>query len=293
MTRGDCAGLLAPSGYVTNEVLEASIAALQSFGLRVKVGDSCFCRHGYLSGADDVRARDFNSMTADDTIAGLFALRGGYGAARILPYIDWAAFARANKPFFGYSDATAIHLAIRRLRMCSYHTPMPATELRYGVDEFTRVSYEACLFGAVQSLRNPPGHVSSTLSGGACEGVLIGGNLSVMTASIGTKYALDARKAVLFIEEIGEEPYRVDRMLTQLAQAGIWDDCAGIILGTFTDCEASHPTCAAVLAEEFAKLGKPVMTGLTCGHCMPTLSLPFGRKIRLDADACEIKLLEG
>jgi len=297
LVKGDCVGLLAPSGFVTNEALEGAVTALKGFGLRVAVGESCFCRRGYLAGADDIRARDFNSMTADGGIEGLFALRGGYGAARILPHIDWAAFVRAGKPFFGYSDATAIHLAIRRAGMRSYHAPMPATELRHGVDAFTRASYETCLFGGAHSLCNPPGYALSAFSGGLCEGVLVGGNLSLLIASIGTPYALDARGTVVFIEEIDEEPYRVDRMLTQLAQAGVFTDCAGVILGAFTDCAAKYPgeslSCTTVLADRFAGLGKPVLSGLACGHCLPTLSLPLGANVRLDADKCEITIQEG
>ena len=297
LQRGDCAGLLAPSGFVTNDVLEASVAFLQGLGLRVKVGESCFCRLGYLAGADDVRARDFNRMTADEDVAGLFALRGGYGAARILPLIDWDVFREADKPFFGYSDSTAVHLAIQLLGLRSFHTPMPATELRRGADAFTLASYEACVFGGGYDLRNPPGHTMTALSGGVCEGVLTGGNLSMLAASLGTPFALDVRGAVLFLEEISEEPYRIDRMLTQLAQAGVFRDCAGVVLGAFTDCAANRPdaslNCAEVLADAFTGLGKPVLSGLACGHCLPTLSLPLGVKVRLDTNRMELTVLEG
>ena len=294
LKKGDRVGLCAPSGFVSQDALAGAISALAAFGLQVVVGESCRLQHGYLAGTDKVRAQDFNHFVADDGIAGIFAVRGGYGAQRILPLINWNAFKRKCKPFFGYSDATAIHLAIQRLGIMSYHTPMPATELRFGLDAFSRTSYEACLFGGTQGvLPNLTGHERVCISSGVCKGILAGGNLSLLASSLGTPYALDARGKVLFIEEVGEAPYRIDRMLTQLVLAGVFDACAGILLGAFTECYAQKDgrTVNNIIKDMFTGIGKPVLAGVACGHTLPTLSLPFGAMVRVDAHNREIVVL--
>jgi len=297
LVRGDCVGLCAPSGFVSHEVLDRAVQALEEFGLCVKVGESCFRQHGYLAGTDEVRAADFNRFAAADNIAGIFAVRGGYGAQRILPMLDWNAIRRGGKPFFGYSDATAIHTAIQqRCGLMSFHTPMPATELRFGLDAFSMASYESCLFGGeTRELCNPLGQDIVSMSNGVCEGLLTGGNLSVLAVSLGTPYTLDARGKVLFLEEVGEAPYRVDRMLTQLALAGVFADCAGVLLGAFTGCDAPVPQASLaleqVLEARFAGIGKPVLRGVACGHVLPSLSLPLGARVRMDAGVCRVDMV--
>ena len=296
LRKGDCVGLVAPSGFVRHGAVGASVQALVELGLRAAVGQSCFCKDGYLAGADEVRARDINAMIADRNIAGIMAIRGGYGAQRILTLIDWGLFAASRKPFFGYSDATAIHTAIQnRCGLMSYHTPMLATELRHGLDSFSLDAYKACLFGGLKCLCNPSDKPLETLAGGVSEGVLTGGNLAILASSMGTPYALDARGKVLFIEDINEEPYRIDRMLTQLALGGVFADCAGVLLGSFTNCEAHIPsdslTLRRVLSDHLKGLGKPIIVGLACGHGTPTLSLPLGAAVRLDAEKKEVSFV--
>ena len=302
LQKGDCVGLCAPSGAVSRDALIGAVQALEGFGLRVMVGESCLRRHGYLAGEDTVRAADVNRFAVDNDIKGIFAVRGGFGAQKILPLLDWEAIRCGGKPFVGYSDATAIHLAIQqRCGLVSYHAPMPATELRFGMDGFSRVSYERCLFEDMTGeICNPKGSRLAALSEGICEGVLTGGNLAILASSLGTPYALDARGKVLFIEEIGEAPYRVDRMLTQLALAGAFEGCVGVLLGRFTDCEAREADAVlkgfaldAVLAECFSGMGKPVVCGIACGHGLPSLSLPMGARLRVAAskNLCEIEVL--
>ena len=289
LCEGDCVGLFAASSGVPHGVLDAAVAALEAFGLRVAIGESCYAEAAYLAGADALRARDVNRMFADPAIAGLFALRGGYGAQRILPLLDWRMIRRHPKPLFGYSDVTALHTAIQRLcGFITYHTPMPATELCGGLDVYSRDWYEKCLFGgAFGRVENPRGQTLEMVCGGVCTGILTGGNLTLLASSLGTLYALDPRGKILLLEDVDEEPYRIDRMLTQLRLAGVFDECAGILLGAFTRCGEAE----RVLHDAFWRCGKPVLGGLVCGHCLPTMSLPLGALVRLRADKKEVVVM--
>ncbi len=299
---GDRVALVAPSGPVCPGDLAPAAAAVEALGLRPVVYPSCREQYGYLAGSDARRAADLQAAFADDSIRGILCVRGGYGAHRMLPLLDLGAIAKTPKVFCGYSDITALHIVFnQRCGFGTFHTPMPAQWSRRGLDAYTEGWLKKALFGDFAGpLQNPPGQPLTTLAGGRAQGILAGGNLSLAAAGVGTPYALIPDGRILFLEDIGEEPYRVDRMLTQLRGAGVLSRCAGIVLGAWTDCgpdPAQPPGAGLTLAQVFADLlgdlGIPVLAGLCCGHCMPTLSLPLGAAVTLDADGQTITVHKG
>ena len=233
-------------------------------------------------------------MPSDPSIDGIWCIRGGYGAHRLQPLLDTETIRKNPKWFGGYSDITALHLYLNQVcGMESYHCPMPSTE--YSPDEYSLNWLKKALFGGLSGVLNmPEGKNAATLVPGTAEGVLCGGNLSLLAASLGSPWEIDTRGKILFLEDIGEKTYRVDSMLTSLRNAGKFDDCAGIILGAWTDCPPEIPERTLLLPEIFQQLivpsGKPAIMDVACGHCLPTLSLAMGRMCRLDADNCMITL---
>lgn len=297
LEKGDMIGLVGASSSVPPEILEPSIWAMEKMGFRVVTGESCFKKHGFLAGDDSLRSADINKMFADDSIAGVFCIRGGYGSQRLLNKIDFELIREKPKFFCGYSDATALHIAINQIcDLITYHTPMPSTEIYKTLDDYTAYYYNSCVFGrTLRELMNPAGQEIKTLVKGSCEGELTGGNLSLLSSSLGTPYEIDTRGKILFIEEVEEEPYKIDRMLLQLKLAGKFSDCAGVILGAFTDCVPSRPDRSLSLTQIFEELvadeGKPAVYDLACGHCMPTMSLPLGARVALDAENRRVIIL--
>lgn len=302
---GDLVGLAAPSGSAKEaDQAERGAALLEGLGFRVRIAEGCRERYGYLAGADTRRASDLEGFFLDPEIRGIVCLKGGYGAPRILDLLDYSIPARNPKPFVGYSDITGLHLALHRYAgFPTFHGPM-AVSLLDGLDDFSRESWLLALGSRepLGILPMPAGteggvlHSPRTVRGGRAEGILMGGNLSLVAALTGTPYALDPRGKILFLEDIGEEPYRVDRMLTQLRLAGYFESCAGVVLGDWKDCGAKEPDRSLTLEQIFqdvaASSGKPILAGFPAGHCVPTLTFPLGVRARLDADAGTLEILE-
>jgi len=289
LTKGDKVALVAPSGSVYNNVrVDFAVEYLSQLGFEVAVGASCYARYGYLAGTDQMRADDLNQAFADPAIKGIFCFRGGYGAARILDLLDFDAI-RSNPKFFcGYSDITALHVAINQMAgLMTFHTPVVGEVGFADADAFTLNAMNKYIFcGDISGqICNPQGHERHfASSSGRARGMLIGGNLSVLASLVGTAYAPHFDGKILFIEEIGEKPYRVDRMLNQLRQAGTFERCAAVIFGDFTDCTADSPEKSLTIQEIITNLDikVPVLHNLRCGHCSPTLSLPMGAIAVLD-----------
>jgi len=214
-----------------------------------------------------------------------------------LEHVDFGAIAASGKPLYGYSDITALHLEMNRRGVVSWHTPMPGTEWYKGLDGFTRNSVYSALFGPMpEYLTNPAeGMVMEALLPGKAEGVVCGGNLSLVAATIGTFYEIDTRGKILFLEDIDESPYRIDRMLLQLRHSGKFKDCAGVVFGPFTDCEPkdADPSLSIdeIIRELVGDIKKPVITGFQCRHILPSACLPLGARVMLDADNAELKAL--
>lgn len=282
--------LLAPASAVPEEKLQPALDYVRSFGMEPVIYPSCYFsnRDGYLAATDARRAKDINDAFADPTIDGIWCIRGGYGGHRILPLLDVELIRKNPKWFGGYSDVTALHTFFNQ--SCgfeTYHCTMPSTEPN--PDEFTRNWLQKALFGELTGkLCDPEGQHPKTLVSGIAKGVLCGGNLSLLAASLGTSWEIDTKGKILFLEDIGEKTYRVDGMLTQLRNAGKFQDCAGIILGAWTDCPPEHPEKTLLLPEIFEQLivpaGKPAICNVACGHILPTMSLALGRTCTLDAE---------
>lgn len=291
--------LVCASSAVPTERLAPAAEAVVALGLTPVLYPSCYFsnRHGYFAASDAQRAADLQAAFADESIDGVLSIRGGYGAHRILPLLDLDAIARSPKYFSGYSDVTALHTAFNQVcGLVTYHTIMPSTEYYQKVDDYSMDYLKKALFGRLTGkLENPPGQSMETLVPGRTEGLLCGGNLSLLAASLGTPWEIDTRGKILFLEDIDEKTYRVDAMLTQLRNAGKFEDCAGVVLGAWTNCLPEFPEKTLELPEIFRELivpcGKPVLANVACGHVLPTMSLPLGEMVALDASAQTLEVL--
>ncbi|SDW20274.1 S66 peptidase family protein [Tepidimicrobium xylanilyticum] len=297
---GATLGVVAPASPTTKEKLELAYKKLKQLGFNVVMGESCYENYGYLAGSDELRARDLNNMFKNEKIHGIICLRGGYGTPRILDLLDYEMIRRNPKVFIGYSDITALHIAFNQLsNLITFHGPMAASDMVEGFGDFSRESLlNSILDGDFQpNIVNPTKDIK-TLNGGVAEGRIIGGNLSLIAATIGTPYEIDTRGKILLIEEIGEEPYSVDRMLTQLMLSKKLEEVAGIILGDFKDCDTKSSeydntlNLEQVIDDIIKPLNKPTITNLEAGHCEPVITIPLGIRARLDADKKELILLE-
>jgi len=295
---GDTIGLVAPGSPATEKKVDKACKKLKELGFNVELGKSCYSRYGYLAGRDELRAEDLNSMFRNTEVDGIICLRGGYGTIRILELLDYNLIRANPKVFVGYSDITAIHIAINQIsNLVTFHGPMAASDLAGDISKFSLESLFNLILGEEfdGSIKNPIEDLI-TIHGGVAEGQIIGGNLSLIASTIGTPYEIDTKGKILFIEEIGEEPYRIDRMLNQLKLSNKLQEAEGIILGNFSNCIPEDPdmslTLEEVIDDLIKPLNKPTIYNLQAGHCEPKITIPFGVKVRLDADRKEIVVLE-
>lgn len=288
---GDKVALIAPSGPLLEASrLKFAMRYLKDLGLIPVCGESCLARLGYLAGDDGLRARDINWAFEDAEIRGIFCIRGGYGAARILDAIDYEIIRRNPKFFSGYSDITALHIAInQKAGLMTFHTPMLCEAGFRRADAYTLANFNKYMFetGVNGDIFNPPGRIWEFLVDGRAEGMLCGGNLTVITSLLGTAYEIDTRGKIFFLEDVGEEPYKIDRMLNQIQMAGKFDKTLGIIFGDFSKCgpDAAAAESTFSIPEIILRLGlkMPILYGFACGHCTPTASLPLGAIAVLDS----------
>jgi len=280
---GATIGIIAPSGPVDDDSVRKAAQFLKGRGYRIRLGQHLFRRRGYLAGTDDQRASDINTMFADPKIDGIFIARGGYGSARLLQLIDYNVVKKNPKILVGYSDATALQLALfTRCSLVSFYGPVVSIDFagRTARESFARMLHA---FDARAGAPLIPGRWPKsirTLSPGRAEGRLIGGCLSVVASLIGSDYFPDVTGAILFLEDVGEAPYRIDRYLTQLELAGVLKSVAGVLLGRFIRCCAPGRkpslTLDQVLTEKFARRPYPVLSGLPFGHIARKATLPQG-----------------
>lgn len=303
LREGDLVGLVTPSTYVSDpDRLALAARTVRYFGLRPRFGRNVRKRAGYLGGSIAERAADLHDMFSDPEIKAVFCVRGGYGSGQLLDSLDYDLIRRNPKIFLGYSDITALHLAIhKKTGLVTFHGPVTVSSFsEYTQEHFRRALFEPKPLGR---LTNPPeknqlrpGHMLRTVRGGKARGRLIGGNLSLVASLMGTPYEIDTRGAILFLEDVGEQPYSVDRMLTQLRLAGKLQSAAGIIWGECSDCrprefqpsfESTFST-GEVVDQILGGLKTPVLAGLTIGHTADQLTLPQGVEATLDADNGEL-----
>ncbi len=291
---GSLIAVIAPAGPVEPERVARVPALYARHGYRCRVYPGCHLRSGYLAGDDAARLADLHAALADDEVAALHALRGGYGCMRLLDGVDTALLRAHPKLLVGYSDLTALHALWARAGLPTLHAPMAASDLLRSGEVPSRAADRDALFALLQGGLQVGAMLAPTLAPtplhvpGQAEGRLVGGNLSLVAALLGTPWAWDARGALLFLEDINEELYRVDRLLTQLRLAGVLDAAAGFVLGSFT--EATAPT--ALLQELLLPLGKPLLAGWPSGHGTPNRPLPLGLRARLDSTAGTLTLTE-
>lgn len=302
---GDTIALVAPAGPAEAKVVNEYAAQLEQAGYRALIPRGLEQRKsGYLAGTDEERANELNAAIRDAKVRAIFPVRGGYGLTRILDRIDFAALRKDPKIVSGFSDLTALHLAIaREARVISFHSPMPLANLRQGDKPeyaFAARSFRRAVFADEYkkgedgyTLALPEGVKPVALVGGKSRGRLMGGNLTLISATLGTPYAIQPKGAILFIEDVNEAPYRVDRMLSQLRLAGVLKEVAGVVVGGFS---AKDPLEAAeterVLREYLARLKVPVLMKYPFGHIALNATLPHGALAELDADAGTLRLTE-
>lgn len=300
LERGDTVGLITPSTAVTDpEKLRTAERTTRYFDLVPKWGKNVGKRAGYVGGSVEERVDDLHQMFSDSTVKAVFCIRGGYGSSQILKNIDYKLVERNPKIFVGYSDITAMHLAIYRMTgLVTFHGPVPMSAFT----TYTQNAYRRALFEArpLGELTNPPeanplrpSHTLRSVRSGKARGPLIGGNLSLIAATMGTPFEIDTRGRILFVEDVEEQPYSIDRMLTQLRLAGKLEQAAGIVFGECKDCrprdyqpsfvEGSFTT-PEVVDRILGDLRIPVLSGLTIGHTDDQLTLPVGVMAELDAD---------
>lgn len=294
LNKGDTIGIIAPSSPYKpkskeslKDELENVKKTIESFGYKVKMGETCYLSYkGYLAGEDEIRAKDIELMFKDKEVDGILCLRGGYGTPRILDKINYNIIKDNPKVFIGYSDITALHIAFNQYcNLVTYHGIMASTSPYW--DEFTYRSFMDMIdMDEKLIIENPTNEELYTLVEGYAEGKLIGGNLSLIASTIGTDYEIDVKNKILFIEEVGENIYRLDRMLTQLELAGKFKDCKGIIFGDFEDCNKEKEDdyeLYDLLLDRVEKYKKPCLYNLQSGHCKPMISIPLGVLCKLDA----------
>lgn len=286
-------GVLSPASRPADERLyRQGIAYLSQLGYRVVEADHVLDQRGYLAGSDAARAGDVNAMFRDPTIDAIICSRGGYGTARLLPYLDYAALRRHPKIFVGYSDITALNLAIwQQCRLVTFSGAMVAVEMGKGIAPFTEHHFWRMLTRPepIGLLTNPEGSPIHIYHPGKASGVLLGGCLSLINVLLGTPFCPDFRNAILFIEDIDEEPYRVDRYLAQLKLAGILDQVAGIVVGQFTDCgprDPEKPTLSLneIFDDYLSPLKVPIITNFAYGHDTIKHIMPIGVEAELDTE---------
>ncbi|WDZ88210.1 S66 peptidase family protein [Micromonospora cathayae] len=279
--------LVSPSGPTRPERVARGVDLLTGWGLRPVPAPNAYARHGYLAGADELRAADLNTAFADPGVRGIICTRGGYGAQRIVDAIDLAAVRRDPKVVAGFSDITALQLALwRGARLAGVHGPGAAWR-----DDRTPLRSAESLHAALMTtepvtvIADETEETFPVRVPGRATGTLLGGNLCLLAASVGTPDQPDLTGAVLLVEDVQEPPYKVDRMLTQLRRAGLLDGVAGVAVGQFTDCaDGWDTTVVDVLLDRLGDLGVPVLGGLPVGHGPGQLTVPVGTPATLDAD---------
>lgn len=306
LRKGSTVGIVAPASGVSMREIDEGMSTLKQWGCKVELGKAIKRGNGYLAASDAERAEEFMEFITRDDIDAILCARGGYGVMRILPMLDFDAIRQHPKIIVGYSDITALVNAVySKSGVVAFHGPVASSDF----NSFTKEYFYSTLFTST-----PLGKIADTqefnainfsesrlkvLHGGVCQGRLVGGNLTMVISTLGTPYEIDTTNAILFLEEISEEPYRIDRMLTQLWLAGKLQSCNGIALGRFKNCDGiSNPgfkvsvPLESVLRERISSLGVPAVYGLPIGHIKSKLTVPIGTMAELDATQGTLSLLE-
>jgi muramoyltetrapeptide carboxypeptidase len=291
LKRGDKIAVVATSGKVEDEKLQAGVAALRQAGFAVETAENILARKAYLAGEAKNRAAAVQAFFERTDIAAIFAARGGFGSIQMLPYLDAEKIRRHPKIFVGYSDLSiTINWLVQRCGMVAFHGPMVAMELARGMSGRNAEFFWGTLRGEKQAWDI---EVTEAISSGVGEGESCGGCLSTIVTTIGTRYEVDTAGKILLLEDVAEKPYRIERMLTHMKMAGKLDRLAGLVFGSFAYCEGDgEREVGDIIREMFRDAPYPVATGLPVGHGEDNLIVPLGVRMRLDGGAGRLSLIE-
>lgn len=279
---GDRVAIIAPAGPPDKEMLMQGLRVLEEMGLEVVVGQNVFQVEEDLASYDQLRLHDFHAAFSDSSIKGILCANGGYGSARIAASIDYTLLKNNPKIFWGYSDITFLHQAIQNFSgMITFHGPMAATDLNDEQRTTETTSSFLPLFTGEPLTYDSEKSPLNTLANGSGEGRLSGGNLTLLASGTGTPYQVNTKGAILLIEEVGEPAIRIDAMLTQLKQAGIFDEVEGVIIGTFQEEPEEYSKIKKVLENFFSSAPFPVVENFYIGHCQPNYGIPLGVTAKL------------
>ncbi len=303
LKKGEAIGLITPGSFAPDAALEKAIKNVRSLGFEVKLSKNIRAKRGYNAGTDRQRLDDLHSMFSDDRIAGIWCVRGGYGCTRLLPMIDYELIRSHPKVLIGYSDITALsNVIFQKTGLVGFHGPVGSSE----VGEFSEQHFKAILMEGRShhriSLKDHPNSSEDedfqplTIQAGIARGILAGGNLSILASLAGTSYELDPQDKLIFLEDISEKPYRIDRMLTQLRQSAPMDKAGGFALGIFADCKADPEDetlkLKETLKDRLYSLNKPTQYGFPFGHIRHQCILPIGVRAELNTFQQTLSLLE-
>jgi len=304
LNRGDLVGLVSPSSATNDEILfQFAQETLEALGLRVLRGRHLSSRYGHLAGTDAERAGDINEMFAHQEVRAIICIRGGSGAARILPLLDYKAIKKNPKPILGYSDITAIHNAINsQTGLITFHGPNGTGSWNsFNVRQFEQMFFERKLVKFENEQEKEDDLIVKknriqTITSGTAEGIIVGGNLTVLTGLAGSPYLPDFKNKILFLEDVGEDPYRIDRMMSTLKLMGALDKLKGFIFGQCTECDPSGGygslTVWQILQDFIKPLKIPAYRGAMIGHVDKQFIVPVGAKIKMDADKGTFEMTE-
>ncbi|MCF6239912.1 MAG: LD-carboxypeptidase [Bacteroidales bacterium] len=305
LKKGDTLGLTAPGGYITQEELSDAVATLEELGFKTYHTDAVLYRYGYFAGTDRQRADDLMHMFTNPDVDAILCVRGGYGSNRILDLLDFEIIKQNPKALIGYSDITSlINAFYKKIGLVAFHGPVAISSF----NDFTVKSFEKVLMKGKKQFKysnkrqenteNDTEFDQYTITQGAAEGILAGGNLVMLETLIGTEYEPDFENKIVFLEEVHEKPYRIDRMITHLLMATNLSKAAGIVLGIFKSCDIDNDeseesfTLKQVLIDRFAGLNIPCFYGMPFGHVRNKITLPVGIRAKMDANKKSLMLIE-
>ncbi len=301
LKKGDVIGLIAPASSVVDEVsLNNGISYFESLGYNVEIGKNVKLQKGYLAGTDEERLADLHEMFSNKNVNAIFAIRGGYGSGRLLDKINYSLIKRNPKIFVGYSDITALQMAIlKKTGLVTFTGPMPGVDYENQMNENTEETFWKTITNSkkIGKLSNPTDDKFYILAKGRAEGKIVGGNLSMLLSLAGTEYFPDLKNSIMVLEEIAEAPYRIDRMFNQLRLMKAINNISGLILGRFLNCyepDSSKPslTLNEVITDYWQNVKFPVFYNFVHGHVKDSITLPFGLNAKLNTTKCFIEITE-
>ena len=305
LKKGDTLGLTAPGGYITEEELKDAVATIEELGFKTYYTDAVLYRFGYFAGTDRQRADDLMHMFTNPDVDAILCVRGGYGSNRILDLLDFDIIKQNPKALIGYSDITSlINAFYQKISLVGFHGPVAISSFNvFTVKSFKKVLMKAPKRYKYSNKRQKDTEDNSdfdqyTISGGTAEGILVGGNLVMIETLIGTEYEPDFENKIVFLEEVREKPYRIDRLITHLLMATNLSKASGIVLGIFKNCDIKNDenedsfTLKQVLFDRFSGLGIPCYYGMPFGHVRNKITLPVGIRAKMDAAKQSLMLTE-